>query len=99
MFYLLSLVILFWALSDVRDAQDGEFGVIYISSYQAAVLFGSYCVYVVVCANFNKWFGIVETIDNKESSDYVRDEAFEVSIPVPEFSDVSLSLSLFIEIV
>ncbi len=56
---------------------------------KAGILLGSYCLYVIVCANFNKWFGPTETAE--ENNNYIRYEAFEVCMPISDHSEVSVA--------
>lgn len=54
-FYGLSIFLLFVALRDRRPADDDELGDdhIFISFFDACILFGGYIAYVLVCANMN----------------------------------------------
>lgn len=89
-FYFISIVILFWVLSDRRpiEENDGD-NIIYVSSFRAGVLLGSYCLYVFICANFKKWFKstVVETFD--DSLSYIKHEDFDFSMPSLNESGVS----------
>jgi hypothetical protein len=54
-FYGLSIALLYIALRDRHPADDDELGDdhIYISFFDACILFGGYLVYVLVCANMD----------------------------------------------
>jgi hypothetical protein len=54
-FYGLSIVLLFIALRDRRPTDDDELGDdhLYISFFDACILFGGYIAYVAVCANMD----------------------------------------------
>ena len=53
-FYALSIGLLMYALHDREPVDDDEVGNdhIFISFFDACVLFGAYIAYVLVCANF-----------------------------------------------
>jgi len=54
-FYALSIVLLYVALQDVEPTDDDTFGVdhIFISFWEACMVFGGYILYVIVCANMD----------------------------------------------
>lgn len=96
-FYFLSLVILYWTLSDRRQNENNGKLVVYISWYNGAALFGCYCFYVWVCSNFNRWFrrGQLPSDDS-----FMCYEAFEVVAPTPsqdENASVSLLCTQFLD--
>ena len=53
-FYALAIILLFLALQDSRPLEDDPDGpsYIYISFYQATMVFSGYILYVIVCSNF-----------------------------------------------
>ena len=53
-FYALAIVLLYFALQDVRPLEDDPDGPkhIYISFWEAVMVFSGYILYVIVCANF-----------------------------------------------
>lgn len=81
-FYTISLIILFWALSDRRAVDDDNGKFVYISKYHAGALVGCYVIYVIICANFSRWFRPADT-----QTEHEHYEAFEVSMPQNEGSD------------
>lgn len=79
-FYFLSLILLLWALSDRRAVDDDEENQhVFISRFHAGSLLVCYCLYVVVCANFNKWVNGSGTQEDDNS--YLHYEAFEAKVP------------------
>lgn len=52
-FYILALMLLVISLSDRKLVYDDDINHIYITFTDAAMLVGCYCVYVVICANFD----------------------------------------------
>jgi K+-dependent Na+/Ca+ exchanger-like protein len=78
-FYAISLVVLFWALSDRRAVDGEDIKYVYIAWYHGAALISCYLIYVLVCANFNKWF--VPASEDKDDIQYSHYEAFETSVP------------------
>ena len=71
-FYVLSIVLLFWALQDSKvDPEDPDGPEhIFISFWEAFVLFCGYLLYVLVCANMEQvvvWFGGVRKVEEEVS--------------------------------
>ena len=54
-FYALAIALLYFALQDVEPTDDDLLGVdhIYVSFWEAAMMFGGYILYVIVCANMD----------------------------------------------
>lgn len=52
-FYALAIILLYIALQDVRPAPDDPTGPdhIYVSFWEACMVFSGYIIYVIVCAN------------------------------------------------
>lgn len=74
-FYALGIVLLYVALRDVEKVEDDDVEHIFISFWEACMVFSGYILYVIVCANMDavvKFFGGPVT-DLLESS--TKDEA------------------------
>ena len=53
-FYALSIALLYFALRDVQVDEEADEERIFISFFDACVVFGGYILYVIVCANMEK---------------------------------------------
>ena len=73
-FYALGIGLLYYALRDSEiDPEDPEVEHIYISFFDAALLFGGYLLYVLVCANMGRivtFLGVGEEEDEMGASGY-----------------------------
>ena len=73
-FYALAIILLYLALQDTRPLDDDPDGpnYIYISFYQATMVFSGYILYVIVCSNFEAIVACASTtkrtVDKKLSS-------------------------------
>ncbi len=86
----MSLIILFWTLSDRRVNEDNGQIIVYVSWYNGLALFGFYCFYVWICANFNRWFRRAPHSPKDDS--FMFYEAFEViAAPTQGISDENVS--------
>jgi hypothetical protein len=69
-FYALSLIHLFYSFRDRRPVDESGEEYLFVSKFDASLLFGCYVLYVIVCGYFDKIMCFLRRTKNVEGDSY-----------------------------